>query len=67
MLTACGASGIPPLPADLATCFDKTVPAPEPGALTAERVFRLIGDLKASETQKAQCGHRMVSMWKGMK
>lgn len=66
MLTACGASGIPPLPADLAGCFDETVPAPEAGPLSTARVYRLVADLKVSETRMSLCGHRVVSMWKGM-
>lgn len=64
--TGCATSGsslrpIPVLPADLRVCFDSTVPAPKPGPMTKSDVFRLIAKLKLSETEKVECGKRLIA------
>ncbi len=54
---------LPPAPSDLAGCFARLVPQPEGGALSRERVYRLIADLKASELRKSQCGRRLLDWY----
>lgn len=54
---------LPPLPADLKTCFVSKVPAPEPAALSRAELFGLIGRLKASADDKDRCGRRLVCFY----
>jgi predicted small lipoprotein YifL len=64
-LTGCATSGsvnLPPVPGDLRACFYKTVPKPE-SAKTRAEVFKLIADLKQSETRLSKCGHRLVNWY----
>lgn len=69
ILASCASSGIqpaddhvdlPPVPADLKVCFDRTVPAPADEAITKKQLFALIAKLKASGDDKAECGRRLT-------
>lgn len=51
------------LPADLAICFDNSVPAPAPGAKGRAEVIRLIAELKLSEAEKIACGKRIIAFY----
>lgn len=53
----------PDVPADIKACFDKLVPAPKQTTMTTKQVLVLIAKLRKSELEKANCGHRVVSMW----
>lgn len=70
-LTGCAAFGpteppLPPLPADLGVCFERTVPAPAQGPITKEQVINLIADLKRSETEKTLCGQRLITFYESL-
>lgn len=70
-LSGCAASGIkttglPPLPADLKTCFNDTVPRPSEGTLTKGETMQLIAALKRSETSKTFCGQRMIQFYESL-
>lgn len=70
-LIGCAASGpteplLPPIPADLKVCFERTVPAPAQGPLTKEDVINLIADLKRSETEKTLCGQRLITFYESL-
>jgi hypothetical protein len=53
----------PSIPADVKACFDKLVPAPKQATMTQKQVLILIAKLRKSELEKANCGHRVISMW----
>lgn len=73
-LTACASFGptkiqeldYPILPPDLRTCFEEVVPAPSRGVLKKAQVITLIADLKLSETEKVDCGERLISFYDGL-
>lgn len=48
---------------DVKQCFEKLVPAPKQKTMTTKEVLVLIGKLRRSEIEKAQCGNRVVQMW----
>lgn len=64
--TGCATSGsrvpLPPptIPADLAICFDTAVPAPKAGPMSKSKVIALVTALKVSETEKINCGKRLI-------
>jgi len=69
--TGCAKSGtnslktgvyLPPLPADLVTCFDKTTPPPQ-GALTRGQVMRLIAQMRGNERNLQACGKRLQAFY----
>lgn len=54
---------LPPVPADLQLCFGSLVPRPPAGDLTRQQVFRVVADLKASESGKSKCGKRLIDWY----
>ena len=68
-LSGCATSGrfaapnYPELPADLRICFDTIVGQPAVGPMDKKRVLSLIGKFKASETEKVDCGHRLITFY----
>ena len=71
-LTGCATSGIntpllyPELPADLRLCFDSAVAKPKAGPMTKAEVLALVSKLKLSETEKIECGKRLVAFYDGL-
>ncbi|TCR92583.1 hypothetical protein EV561_10116 [Rhizobium sp. BK376] len=57
----------PSLPADLRVCFDKATPAPPKGILTKAAVIDLIAKLHLSETQKIDCGKRLINFYDNLR
>ena len=68
-LTGCATSGTKPtlfypeLPADLRLCFDSSVAKPKAGPMTKAEVLTLVSKLKLSETEKIECGKRLISFY----
>ncbi|MER8421854.1 hypothetical protein NKG95_28935 [Mesorhizobium sp. M1423] len=69
-LSACATSGAkfakphyPELPADLRVCFETQVAPPSSGVMTKKRVIFLIAELKKSETEKNDCGKRLIAFY----
>jgi hypothetical protein len=69
-LSACATSGnrivaphYPELPADLRVCFETSVAPPSSGVMTKKRVIFLIAALKKSETEKTDCGKRLIAFY----
>jgi len=68
-LSGCATSGkfaapnYPELPADLRICFNTIVAPPSVGPMTKKRVMLLIGAFKASETEKTDCGKRLIAFY----
>jgi len=69
-LSGCATSGsklvapsYPELPADLRVCFETVVPAPKQGPMTKAQVILKIAELKRSETQKTDCGKRLIAFY----
>lgn len=69
-LSGCATSGnrivaptYPELPADLRVCFSTTVAPPSAGVMTKKRVMNLIAALKKSETEKTDCGKRLIAFF----
>lgn len=65
LLTACASSGphavvLGEVPEELRECFDKFVPAPKRGKMTAQQVAVLVAALKRSELEKSLCGQRLI-------
>lgn len=56
-----GKPSYPELPADLRVCFDSAVAAPKVGVMTKSQVMNLIAKLKLSETEKIDCGKRIIA------
>lgn len=68
ILTGCGPSGkaaLPPIPADIKTCFAAETEAPA-GELTKADVMRLIASLRASEVSKTMCGKRLIGLYEDL-
>lgn len=69
MLTGCATFGgagrvsLPTMPADLRACADKIIASPGKRGTDLSRgeVAKLIGDLKRSESQKAECLRRLIA------
>lgn len=51
------------VPADLRLCFDRLVPIPPQGKMSAQQVARLVADLRRSEVAKSRCGKRLLSWY----
>lgn len=69
-LSGCATSGnrivaptYPELPADLRVCFSTTVAPPSVGVMTKKRVIFLIASLKKSESEKTDCGKRLIAFY----
>lgn len=69
-LSGCATSGnrivaptYPELPADLRVCFSTTVAPPSAGVMTKKRVMNLIASLKKSESEKTDCGKRLIAFY----
>ena len=69
-LSACATSGsrivapsYPQLPADLRVCFSTQVAPPSAGVMTKKRVMSLIAALKKSESEKTDCGKRLIAFY----
>jgi hypothetical protein len=68
-LTGCATSGryaaptYPNLPADLRICFNTTVAPPSAGPMPKKRVMLLIAAFKASESEKTDCGKRLIAFY----
>jgi hypothetical protein len=69
-LSGCATSGnrivaptYPELPADLRVCFSTQVAPPAAGVMTKKRVIFLIAALKKSETEKTDCGKRLIAFY----
>lgn len=66
LLTGCAAYGtnsLPPLPADVLTCFTKTAKAPPKGSMDQQQIIKLIIQLRRSELAKSACGQRLISFY----
>jgi len=81
MLSGCANSGktarivpipveapLPPLPADVAHCFNKLTPAPKSGQpLTKQETLRLITRLRGNELNQSLCGKRLIAFYNQLK
>jgi len=56
----------PVLPADLTVCFNSQVPAPKAGSLSKGQVMALIAALRKSETEKTECGRRLIAFYESL-
>jgi hypothetical protein len=71
ILSGCANSGVSlgepvpqqAVPADLRTCFDRLVPAPQQQTMTARELIGLVAALKRSELEKSQCGKRLLKFY----
>lgn len=67
-LSGCANSGrdrpthLAPLPADLPSCFEAQVDAPQ-GSLSKAQVMLLIANLKRSDAEKTLCGKRLIEFY----
>jgi hypothetical protein len=54
---------LPPIPADLMVCFDRSTPGPGEGPLTKSEAISLIAELRRSEVEKTMCGKRLIAFY----